>query len=69
MCLHFAVKDVLALAHLIQATLDSLDREMAKRNVKWTLTLEPSSPLVHADEALMRHVFISLIANALDAMP
>ncbi|MCG3113233.1 MAG: ATP-binding protein [Candidatus Manganitrophus sp. SB1] len=54
---------------LIQATLDSLDREMAKRNVKSTLTLEPSSPLVHTDEALMRHVFISLIANALDAMP
>lgn len=54
---------------LIRSTLESLDREMNRRNVKSTLTLEPSSPLVHADEALMRHVLISLIANALDAMP
>ncbi|MCG3117657.1 MAG: ATP-binding protein [Candidatus Manganitrophus sp. SA1] len=54
---------------LIQSTLDSLDREMKKRSVKPTLILEPSSPLVHADEALMRHVLISLIANSLDAMP
>lgn len=54
---------------LIRSTIESLDREMNRRNVKSTLTLEPSSPLVHADEALMRHVLISLIANALDAMP
>lgn len=54
---------------LIRSTLESLNREMNRRNVKSTLTLEPSSPLVHADEALMRHVLISLIANALDAMP
>lgn len=54
---------------LIQSTLESLDREIKKRNVKSTLTLEPASPLVHADENLLRHVLISLIANALDAMP
>ncbi|TAK07415.1 MAG: two-component sensor histidine kinase [Candidatus Manganitrophaceae bacterium] len=54
---------------LIQSTLDSLDREMKKKNVKSTLALDASSPLVHADEALLRHVLISLIANALDAMP
>jgi signal transduction histidine kinase len=54
---------------LIRSTLDSIDREMKKRNIKLTLALEASSPQVHADEVLMRHVFISLIANALDAMP
>ncbi len=54
---------------LIQSTLDSLDREIKKRNVKLTQKLDPSSPLVHADEGLMRHVIISLIANSLDAMP
>lgn len=54
---------------LIRSTFESLNREMNKRNVKSTLSLEPSSPLVHADETLMRHVLISLIANALDAMP
>ncbi len=54
---------------LIRSTLDSLDHEMKKREVKSTLSLEASSPLVHADEALLRHVLISLIANALDAMP
>lgn len=54
---------------LIRSTLDSLDREMKKRNVKPKLALEPSSPSVNADDALLRHVLISLIANALDAMP
>ncbi len=54
---------------LIQSTLDSLDREIKKRNVKLTQNLDPASPLVHADEGLMRHVIISLIANSLDAMP
>ncbi|MCG3111032.1 MAG: ATP-binding protein [Candidatus Manganitrophus sp. SB1] len=54
---------------LIQSTLDSLDREIKKRNVKLTQKLDPSSHLVHADEGLMRHVIISLIANSLDAMP
>ncbi|NKE70852.1 sensor histidine kinase [Candidatus Manganitrophus noduliformans] len=54
---------------LIQSTLDSLDREIKKRNVKLTQKLDPASPLVHADEGLMRHVLISLIANSLDAMP
>jgi signal transduction histidine kinase len=54
---------------LIQSTLDSLDRELKKRNVKPTLALQNASPSVHADEALLRHVLISLIANALDAMP
>ncbi len=54
---------------LIRSTLDSLDRDLKRRNVKPTLTLEASSPSVNADEALLRHVLISLIANALDAMP
>jgi signal transduction histidine kinase len=54
---------------LIQSTLDSLDREIKKRNVNPILALEASSLFVHGDESLLRHVLISLIANALDAMP
>lgn len=54
---------------LIRSTLDSLDREIKKRNVKSKLALESSSPSVNADDALLRHVLISLITNALDAMP
>jgi signal transduction histidine kinase len=54
---------------LIRSILESLDREMKRQNVKLTMTLEPSSPLVHADEGLLRHVLLGLITNALDAMP
>lgn len=54
---------------LVQSTLDSLDREFKKRNVKSTRALDGASPSINADEALLRHVLISLIANALDAMP
>lgn len=54
---------------LIRSTLEALDREFKKRNVKSTQALESGSPSINADEALLRHVLISLIANALDAMP
>lgn len=54
---------------LIRSILDSSDRELKKRGVKVVTRLEIPLPLVHADESLLRHVLISLIANALDAMP
>ncbi len=52
---------------LIRSTLDSLDREIKRKDLKLTVALEASSPLVHADEGSLRHVLISLISNALDA--
>lgn len=59
----------IAINDLIRSALDSLDREIGKKNVKLTAELGASSPRVHADEALLRHVLISLMTNALDAMP
>lgn len=53
---------------LIRSVLESSDREIKKRGVKVITRLETSLPPVHADESLLRHVLISLIANGLDAM-
>lgn len=54
---------------LVRSILDSSCRELKKHGVKVVAQLEASLPPVHADESLLRHVLISLIANALDAMP
>lgn len=53
---------------IIRSTLDSFERDIKKRDVKVEIDLG-RSPVVHADEALLRHVVMSLISNAIEAMP
>ncbi len=53
---------------VIRTTLESFDRDIKKHNIKVDLDLRPV-PVVSTDETLLRHVVMSLITNALEAMP
>ena len=56
------VTSQVALNPLMQAVLDDFHDEVASRDIVWSIALLPS---VRADPALLRQVFVNLIANAL----
>ena len=49
------------IALLIKEIIRDLDPEIQDRKINWTI---PSLPLIHADSAMMRQVFVNLINNA-----
>ena len=53
----------------VRATLDAFAQEIKKRNIKVMLTLEEPTPMIEADETPFRQMLMSLIANAVEAMP
>jgi two-component system sensor histidine kinase HydH len=57
------------LEHLIPESLEVFHKEMERRGVKLTLILPEKLPAVLGDAALLKQAFISLLANALEAMP
>jgi PAS domain S-box-containing protein len=55
-------------ADLVAATLGSLEPALRGANVAVTTRVPADLPHVHADQAMIQQVLISLISNALDAM-
>jgi two-component system NtrC family sensor kinase len=53
---------------LIRQLMEELPMQTALVGVKVTLDLDPALPLIQADEAQIRQIFINLIDNAADAM-
>ena len=57
-----------ALRELVQACLVEMSGEMTRRHVDWTLQPDNAGTVV-AHPAMLRQIFISILANAMDAMP
>jgi len=57
------------LNEVIRSTFDSYRKEMKKHDIKINLDLEEPIPEIKADEAPLRQMFLSLVANAIEAMP
>ncbi|MFQ5588500.1 MAG: nitrogen regulation protein NR(II) [Nitrospiria bacterium] len=53
----------------LQSIFVSFEKEMKADNIKVNLDLESALPEIDADEAPLRQMFMSLIQNAIDAMP
>ncbi len=55
-------------AQVLRACLQELQPEMTRRGVQWTMP-EGEAPGVRAHTAMLRQILVSIIANAIDAMP
>lgn len=60
---------LLKINEFLQSIFVSFEKEMTTNNIKVQLDLEGSLPEIKADEAPLRQMLISLIQNAIDAMP
>lgn len=58
----------LALTPLVRSCLEEMGPEMLRRNIQWQVP-ESGSANVQAHPAMMRQIVLSIIANAIDAMP
>ena len=47
----------------------AFDQRMKKNKIKVCVDLEEAVPKIKADEISLRHIFIGLITNAIEAMP
>ncbi|MFQ5779689.1 MAG: sensor histidine kinase [Nitrospiria bacterium] len=54
---------------LIRLTLESYEQELKQNEIKVNFNLHEPSPKIQGEEIPIRHVFTSLISNALEAMP
>jgi len=54
---------------LLRSTLAGFGQKLKKGEIKVNLHFEAPMPKIKADEISMRHIFISLITNAIEAMP
>jgi two-component system sensor histidine kinase DctS len=57
-----------SLNHIVEGAAALLKRELDRREVQLTLTLDPTLPMVVADAVLIEQVVINLLRNASDAL-
>lgn len=57
------------IALLLQGSLAGFERELQRRGVQLNLAIDASLPPVRAERVRLGHVFNSLLANAVEAMP
>ncbi|MBK7506749.1 MAG: HAMP domain-containing histidine kinase [Comamonadaceae bacterium] len=60
--------EAVALGPLVRACLEEMGAEMMRRNIRWQAPEHDPAP-VRAHPAMLRQIVLSLIANAIDAMP
>ena len=60
--------EAVALGPLVRACLEEMGPEMMRRNIQWQAPETDPGP-VRAHPAMLRQIVLSLIANAIDAMP
>jgi len=54
---------------LLHEVLSMLESELRAKRVTVRLAIDPSLPDVRGDEALLTHVFLNLVKNAMEMMP
>ena len=60
--------EVVRPAQVVRGCLEELQPEMTRRGVRWVVP-EGEAPSVRAHTAMLRQILVSIIANAIDAMP
>jgi two-component system nitrogen regulation sensor histidine kinase GlnL len=54
---------------VLHEVLSVMESELRAKRVSVRLAIDPSLPNVHGDEALLTHVFLNLVKNAMEMMP